>query len=164
MSQKRKRGGGLISLTDLEATRQRHGSVICGPFKTVSICSDAATIVWWCANAQLLRSFTNICSRICYGSAQNIHTIIEAERRAYADRARILRDVDFYPVPITAIDGQFAPRRALLISIPPRPGAREDIEARVPIQLRSRWKPYPRLVDNEGNAVAYTTTLNLLWQ
>ena len=35
-----------------------------------------------------------------YGSAKAFHLMIEAERRAYADRAQHLGDADFYPVPI----------------------------------------------------------------
>jgi gamma-glutamyltranspeptidase/glutathione hydrolase len=34
-----------------------------------------------------------------FGSAATVHAMIEAERRAYADRAEYLVDPDFYPVP-----------------------------------------------------------------
>ena len=45
-----------------------------------------------------------------YGSAATIHLMIEAERRAYADRAEYLGDPDFYPVPLAELTAKpYAP-------------------------------------------------------
>ncbi len=38
-----------------------------------------------------------------FGSAATIHLMVEAERRAYADRAEYLGDPDFFPVPVAQL-------------------------------------------------------------
>ena len=47
-----------------------------------------------------------------YGSASSIQHIVEASRRAYADRAEYFGDPDYYPVPIEMLlDKQYANQR-----------------------------------------------------
>ena len=52
-----------------------------------------------------------------------LHVIAEAEKLAYADRARYMADADFVPVPMGLIDGRYLDARRRLID-PQRAGPR----------------------------------------
>ncbi|WP_375414300.1 gamma-glutamyltransferase [uncultured Bradyrhizobium sp.] len=93
------------------------------------------------------------------GSAPSLHLMIEAMKRAYADRARYLGDPAFVDAPVsTLIAKHYAakqragidPRRATpwteaLPAVPPREGGNTT---------------HFSVVDGRGNAVSNTTTLN----
>jgi gamma-glutamyltranspeptidase/glutathione hydrolase len=99
-------------------------------------------------------------SALGYGSAATIHLMVEAERRAYADRAEYLGDPDFYPVPVAALTAKsyaktrfadFSPDKASVSeAIGPGNVAHESLET-----------THLSVMDGAGNTVAYTTTLNL---
>ena len=95
-----------------------------------------------------------------YGSAATMHRMIEAERRAYADRALHLGDSDFYPTPIaTLIAKPYAAQRFRDFD-PARASRSGDIGAGA-IPPESPDTTHVSVMDGAGNAVAYTTTLNL---
>ena len=88
------------------------------------------------------------------------HTMIEAERLAYADRATHLGDKDFFPVPIDGLlDEQYLSERATLIN-PEKATRSTEIKAGNPNKKESTETTHFSIVDSEGNAVAVTTTLN----
>ena len=64
-------------------------------------------------NKESLKELENIeFDSLNYQSAQHIHFVSEAERRAYADRAEFMGDMDFVPVPIdTLISDEYAYHR-----------------------------------------------------
>ena len=95
------------------------------------------------------------------GLAASLHLMIEAMKRAYADRARYLGDPAFVKVPIARPDRRSATPRSCARSIDP--------ERATPVGRRSRRRRRPRegsntthfsIVDRCGNAVANTYTLN----
>ena len=92
-------------------------------------------------------------------SLSTAHAMIEAERRAYADRAVHLGDPDFYQVPITRlIDPEYATERFADFD-PERATLSKEVQA-------GTWNEgadttHISVVDSKGNAVAYTTTINL---
>jgi len=95
-----------------------------------------------------------------FGSAAAVHAIVEAERRAYADRAEYLGDPDFYPVPIeTLISKAYAKQRFADFN-PQKASLSADIGAGE-IPFESPDTTHASVMDAQGNAVAYTTTLNL---
>jgi gamma-glutamyltranspeptidase/glutathione hydrolase len=94
------------------------------------------------------------------GSAASIHYIAEVMRRSYADRSEYFGDPDFYKVPVRKLlDPHYiASRRESIDPVhatpssqirPGRLGAPESTET-----------THFDIVDNEGNAVAVTYTLN----
>ena len=96
-------------------------------------------------------------------SAESIHLIAEAERRAFADRAEYSGDPDFVKVPVnglldrTYLAGRlsdFNKSRATLSS---------DIRAGEPEGYESRETTHYSVVDASGNAAAVTTTLNNIY-
>jgi len=95
-----------------------------------------------------------------FGSAKTVHAMIEAERRAYADRAEYLGDPDYFDVPIeTLISKAYAQTRYADFD-PKRASDSADIGAgQIPVE--SPDTTHASVMDAAGNAVAYTTTLNL---
>ena len=93
------------------------------------------------------------------GSAKAIHHMVEAARRAYADRATHLGDADFYPVPVARlIDKAYATMRF---------GDFDSRRASASADIGAGYWPeeggettHVSVMDAVGNAVAYTTTLN----
>ena len=94
-----------------------------------------------------------------YGSASSIHHIVEASRRAYADRAEYFGDPDYYPVPIgMLLDKQYANQRFADFDLG-KASLSEDIDPGV----WSRESPettHFSVIDSNGIMVSFTTTLN----
>jgi gamma-glutamyltranspeptidase / glutathione hydrolase len=93
-------------------------------------------------------------------SAANIHILAEAMKLAYAGRAEYLGDPDYVPVPVKGlISKAFAERlRAEISATRARPSA--EIEPLDPAPYESSQTTHFSIVDNDGNAVANTYTLN----
>lgn len=94
-----------------------------------------------------------------YQTPAAVHLMVEAERRAYADRAEHLGDSDFYPVPFKMlIDKNFAKQRMKDYQ-PTNATPSSRIQAAALRQTSEETTHYS-IVDTEGNAVAVTTTVN----
>ena len=93
-------------------------------------------------------------------SAASIHLMAEAMKLAYADRAEYLGDPDHVPVPVKGlISKAYAERLRAEISLTrARPSA--EIKALDPLAYESDQTTHFSIVDNDGNAVANTYTLN----
>lgn len=93
-------------------------------------------------------------------SSEYYHLLVEAMRRAYADRAEYLGDADFGPVPIEGmIDKAYAERQRSTIN-PERASASSEISAGKPAGYESKQTTHFTIVDASGNAVSNTYTLN----
>lgn len=91
-------------------------------------------------------------------SYQSMRLIVEAMRRAYADRAAYLGDADFAKVPVAGLTSRkYADqlREQLLHSAPDAP-----LQAGDPQPYESTQTTHFSVVDAQGNAVANTYTLN----
>lgn len=94
------------------------------------------------------------------GSSRTLHRMIEAERRAYADRASWLGDPDAFAVPVEALlDPDYLRARAASIR-EDRATPSEEISAGVFEGIESPDTLHVSIVDRHGGAVALTTTLN----
>jgi gamma-glutamyltranspeptidase/glutathione hydrolase len=94
-------------------------------------------------------------------SPANLHLMIEAMKLAYADRAKFLGDSDVVKVPIARlISKPYADAlRASIDRHRTRPA--RDIRAGGPPQAEGHDTTHVSIVDEHGNAVAMTTSLNL---
>ena len=155
------RGGGLISHQDLLDYRSVWREPIRGTYRGHEIISMPPPSSGGVLLVQMLNMLeAHDLAAMGYGSAQAIHTIVEVERRAYADRAQHLGDMDFYPVPIGQLtDKEYAKARFADFD-PAKAGLSEDIEAGQ-LPFESMETTHASVMDAKGNAVAYTTTLNL---
>ena len=92
------------------------------------------------------------------GSAASLHLIIEAMKRAYADRARYLGDPAFVKAPMAALIAKdYAARQRA--GIDPDRATPADALAATPPREGSNTTHYS-VVDSSGNAVSNTYTLN----
>ena len=155
------RGGGLITQQDLDDYQSVWRTPVRGTYRGHEVISMPPPSSGGVLLVQILNMLEPYDLRgMGFGSADAVHHMVEAERRAYADRAEHLGDPDFFPVPVDRLVaksyalGRFAdfdPRRASRSS---------DIRA-------GSWPKesvdttHASFVDKAGNAVAYTTTLNL---
>ncbi|MGD9922936.1 MAG: gamma-glutamyltransferase, partial [Pseudorhodoplanes sp.] len=93
-------------------------------------------------------------------SVETVHLMIEAMRRAYADRAVYLGDPDFVRVPVRGLTSK---RYARIVSknIGERATPSSEIRNGDPVAAEGDNTTHFSVVDRFGNAVANTYTLNL---
>lgn len=154
------KAGGIFTLDDLKTYRPIIRQPVRGSYRGYDIISmpppsSGGTVLLETLN--ILEGFPM--SDMQQGSAPSLHLLIEAMKRAYADRARYLGDPAFVNAPIAALiskdyaakqRGTIDPRRATpwsdaLTPKPPREG-----------QNTTHYS----VVDRAGNAVSNTYTLN----
>ncbi len=95
-----------------------------------------------------------------HNSADYLHRLIEAMRRAYADRSKYLGDPDFHPVPVAAlIDKKYAAQLRAGINLN-QASASVDIAPALKLAPESPQTTHYSVWDKEGNVVSNTYTLN----
>jgi gamma-glutamyltranspeptidase/glutathione hydrolase len=94
-----------------------------------------------------------------FESVKAVHLMAEAERFAYADRAQYLGDRDYYSVPVKTLTSEAYLRKRMAAFQPDKAGNSKEITAGV-LDPKSEETTHLDVVDNEGNAVSITTTLN----
>jgi gamma-glutamyltranspeptidase / glutathione hydrolase len=93
-------------------------------------------------------------------SSECYHLLVEAMRRAYADRAEYMGDTDFSSVPVEGlIEKAYAERQRSTIN-PKRASSSSEIGAGKPTGYESTQTTHFTIVDAAGNAVSNTYTLN----
>ena len=95
-----------------------------------------------------------------FNSVRTIHLIVEAERRAYADRSEFPGDPDFVKVPVK----QLVSKQYLIDRMSTynenKASLSLDIKQGTPDGYISEQTTHYSVVDSKGNAVSVTTTLN----
>jgi gamma-glutamyltranspeptidase/glutathione hydrolase len=95
-----------------------------------------------------------------HNSARTIHVMVEAMRRAYADRAEHLGDPDFVRMPIAGLVSRaYAAKLREGIDFS-RATSSDAVRAGDPSGFESEQTTHYSIVDQQGNAVANTYTLN----
>jgi len=95
-----------------------------------------------------------------HNSADTLHRLIEAMRRAYADRAKHMGDPDFWTVPDAGLTSEaYAARLREGIDLA-KASKSADISAGTPSSNEGEQTTHFSVMDKDGNAVANTYTLN----
>ena len=155
------RGGGLISHRDLA----EYGSVwrepLLGTYRGYEIVSMPPPSSGGALLIQMLNMLEPYdLTALGRGSPATVHLMVEAERRAYADRAEHLGDTDFYDVPLEMLmDKDYARHRFADFDPDAASDSTEIGSGSWPAE--SPETTHVSVMDGTGNAVAYTTTLNL---
>ncbi|MEJ2342345.1 MAG: gamma-glutamyltransferase [Gemmatimonadales bacterium] len=155
------RGGGLISKRDLEEYRAIWRRPIVIEYADRRLISMGPPSGGGVVLGEMLGMLERFDLRgLEYRSADEIHLLVEAMRRAYADRNRYLGDSDFVGVPIDRLlSAAYLDSLARTIdparATPAGPGAAAGPE--------SAQTTHYSVVDSAGNAVAVTTTINGLF-
>lgn len=155
-----RRGGGLISHEDLASYESVWREPLVGTYGPYRIHSMPPPSSGGVLLLQMLNMLEGRkLGQFGWNSRDAAHTVIEAERRAYADRATHLGDPDFYEVPVDKlIDASYAAERFTDFD-PEKATPSTAVEAG--IWNEGADTTHVSVIDGEGNAVAYTTTINL---
>ena len=152
--------GGIMTADDLKSYRAVVRTPVRGNYRGYDIVSmplpsSGGTVLLESLN--ILEGFQM--SDMKQGSADSLHVIIEAMKRAYADRARYLGDPAFVnaPTDILLAKDYAARQRASIDLARATPSA--DALLRAPPREGSNTTHYS-VVDSSGNAVSNTYTLN----
>lgn len=89
---------------------------------------------------------------------QSVQLMTEIERRAFADRAKYLGDIDFYKVPVKKLTSKEYASERMKDYIEDKAGSSSQIQAGMIAE--SEETTHLSVYDKEGNAIAVTTTLN----
>ena len=155
-----RRGGGLITKEDLAGYRAVWRDPIEIDYRGWTLISMPPPSSGGVTMGQILNiveSWELGASDLAWHSPLAIHLAVEAMRRAYADRNFYLGDPDFVSMPIERLLSQ-AYADSLARTIDPRRASRSETFNRVP--LESPQTTHFSIIDEAGNAVAVTTTLN----
>jgi len=99
-------------------------------------------------------------AKMGWSSSEKYHLLVEAMRRAYADRAAYMGDTDFVKVPIGGmIDKAYAARQASTINLD-HASSSTAVRAGQPAGYEAAETTHFTVVDGAGNAVSNTYTLN----
>ena len=156
-----KRGGGLITHEDLANYSTIWRDPIIGNYKDYKIISMSPPSSGGILLVQLLKMVESYpISKWGWNVPKTVHLMVEAERRVYADRAKHLGDSDHYPVPVEGLlDEQYIHDRMNDFS-PEKANLSSEIQYGIPLGYESEETTHFSIVDQFGNAVAVTTTLN----
>jgi len=93
-----------------------------------------------------------------FQTPKSVQLMIEAERRAYADRAEYMGDPDFYKVPVKTLTSDAYLSTRMADFTPGKASVSKDIKAGAIHE--SEETTHISIIDQFGNMVAVTTTLN----
>ena len=88
-----------------------------------------------------------------------LHDMIEAMKRAYADRAVFMGDPDFVKIPVDGLTSK-AYAKSLRANIGPRSTPSAEIRPGTAAEFEGRNTTHFSVIDRDGNAVSNTYTLN----
>lgn len=155
------RGKGLITTEDLKNYEAIWRTPLTSDYRGYKIISMPPPSSGGVAMIQMLKTVANYpIHEWGWNSVATAHLIIEAERRAYADRAYYLGDPDFVDVPVSPlIDQRYLDSRMANYN-PEIATPSTSIKEGSITMNESEQTTHLSVVDQEGNAVSVTTTLN----
>ncbi len=156
-----KAGGGIITYEDLKAYSSKWREPIGQSYKNYHVISMAPPSSGGVALAQMLQIVEPYpIAQWGFQSKETVHLMTEAERRVYADRAKHLGDMDYYPVPIpNLLDKNYLQKRMANFDAHAASTSEQIQAGNISIQ-ESEETTHFSIVDQAGNAVSITTTLN----
>jgi gamma-glutamyltranspeptidase / glutathione hydrolase len=169
-------GGGLITAEDLANYEVVDRPVVRGTYRGLEIISAPPPSSGGIALVETLNILEGYdIAKAGFGSAESIHLITEAYRRAFYDRAQFLGDPEYNGLPVIeladkkyAVDwrGSIDMEHATVSAKLTRPKVSETLAnyaVKHPVAVAAKEATettHYSIVDADGNAVAVTTTLN----
>ncbi len=155
-----KRGAGLITLEDLKNYQAKERTAMQFPYKgytivTMPLPSSGGIII----NQTMKMIEDKNIAKMGFLSAGAIQLMVEAERRAYADRAKFMGDADFVKVPVKKLTSADYIKERMSDYSPDKAGNSTTTQAGN-INPESEETTHLSIIDKMGNAVSITTTLN----
>ncbi len=159
-----KRGNGIISLEDLKNYKTKERKALSFDYKNHEVISMPLPSSGGTLLAQMLKmsSFEDL-SKYEQNSPEALQIMVEAERRAYADRAEYMGDPDFIEdkTQLLISDDYLKNRWKSFSFDKATPSA--DVGKIIHQPKESDQTTHLSIIDKFGNAVSVTTTLNGLY-
>lgn len=161
ITEEMQRGHGIISLHDLISYKAKsrrayeftyHGHDIV----TMPLPSSGGILIH-----QMLKMIEgrNI-SAMGFHSAESVQLMAEVEKRSFADRGEYLGDADQYRVPVLMLTNDKYLQDKMKNYKPGYATPSSEIKPGILLRAESKETTHLSVIDQEGNAVAVTTTLN----
>jgi gamma-glutamyltranspeptidase / glutathione hydrolase len=156
-----KLNGGLIARDDLRAYAVKERTPLRGSYRGFGIISMPPPSSGGAVLLEMLNILEGFdLKKLHPFSSEYYHLLVEAMRRAYADRAEYMGDTDFGSVPFAGlIEKAYAERQRKTIN-PEHASLSSEIGAGKPTGYESAQTTHFTIVDAAGNGVANTYTLN----
>ena len=153
--------GGIITMDDLDAYETEWREPIIFNYKNLKIISMSPPSSGGICLAQILKSIEPYpINEYGHNSLKAIQLITEAERRSYADRSFYLGDPDFVDVPVdTLISDTYIQSRMEDFTFDNATSSQNLSYGSIP-GYESEETTHYSIIDQFGNAIAVTTTLN----
>jgi len=153
--------GGLITLEDLRKYRAVERKPVIGNYRGYEI----VTFPPPSSGGAILVEMLNILepydlAKMGHNSSEKYHLLIEAMRRAFADRAQFFGDPDFARVPLPGLTSKAYASQLSKSIDRTHATASAELKAGQPVDYEQRQTTHFSVVDRWGNAVANTYTLN----
>ena len=161
---------GDVTRDDLKAYQAKERAPVCFAYRKRKICgmgppsSGTMTIA---QTLQMIEPLGGVSGPFSAMSAQALHIIAEAQKLSYADRNRYLADPDFVSIPSGLLDPGYLDERRKLIDLrramaKPSAGLPPGLAKRtfgIDATVERAGTSHISIVDERGNAVAMTTTI-----
>ncbi len=154
-----KKGGGLISLEDLKNYKAKKRVPLAFNYKNHEIIGFPPPSSGGIILLQMMKMVSKYpIEKYGFQTAETVQLMVEAERRAYADRAEHLGDPDFWKVPIKTLQSdEYITNRMKDFTVG-KASKSSDIKGGV--IKESEQTTHLSIYDKAGNMVSVTTTLN----
>jgi gamma-glutamyltranspeptidase / glutathione hydrolase len=157
------KNGGLLTLEDLKKYAPIVRTPVLGTYRGVEFLtlpppsSGGATLL---EMLNILEAYD--LKAMGWNSAAYIHTLVEAMRRAFADRAEFVGDPDFVQVPVAQLTSKaYAAERRKTIDAH-KASTSQEIRAGKPLKEPAETEHFA-IVDGDGTIVSNTYTINNWW-
>lgn len=155
-----KRGKGMITLADLKNYQTAVRTAMLSNYRGYTIVGMPLIS----SGGLLIQQMTGMLKDYNIGamgfhSPQAVQLMTEVMRRAYADRAEFLGDVDFVKVPVKKLTAPDYLQQRMADYVPEKAG-KSSVVTHGTINPESEETTHLSVYDKNGNAVAVTTTLN----
>ena len=153
------RGKGLLTLTDLKQYTVKERKAIRFFYRGYEVISFPPPSSGGILLAQMFKMIEKYpVSKFGFQTPKSVQLMVEAERRAYADRAEHMGDPDFWKVPVKTLTSATYLTARMKDYNPAKASSSADIKAG--IAHESEETTHLSIADEEGNLVSITTTLN----
>lgn len=150
--------GGVLTAADLAAYRVRERTPVVGRFHDFTVVSMPPPSSGGAVILEILQVLERFdLERMGLNSSAYLHTLAEAMKHAFADRARYMGDPDFVDVPVQRLTSEaYAAELARKI----HPLRTREVDAYLHPLPEDGGTAHFSVVDAAGNVVAGTTTIN----
>ncbi|TDY11425.1 gamma-glutamyltransferase [Meridianimaribacter flavus] len=153
--------GGIITLEDLELYEAKWRDPIAFNYKDIKVVSMSPPSSGGICLAQIMKMIEPFdIQQYGHNSLKAIKVIVEAERRAYADRSFYLGDPDFVDIPTNHLLSDVYLQERMSDFSFKNPTISDSLSYGIIPGYESDQTTHYSIVDQFGNAVSVTTTLN----